>query len=323
MAIQSGTLISHYKVLSLLGDGSTGDVYHAEDVNTGQTVALKIPNRTTMSDPRQYDYFLRELDAIQILHHPGVQHGIDSARADSMPFLATEYIDGQSLGQLIKTHGQFEVVEAIRLMRCMAEAIAYCHAQGVVHRDLKPENVLITLGGQPVIIDFGLALSPKHPNVGSPAGTPEYISPEQVSGKKGDERTDIYALGIILFELLAGYPPFTGSDVMTVLQMRNYQAVPRLDQVRGDSPAAIATIVARCMQRNPDDRYPTAAALIEDLDHPQAVDTTVLSTLTAPPPKQSFWKTQPGQALLTTLGFFAVIVVVTLLLIGLKLLNHR
>jgi serine/threonine-protein kinase len=322
MTLPPGTPISHYKIGTPIGEGSTGDVYRAENIHTGQMVAIKIPNRTTLSDPRQYDYFLRELDAMSILIHPAVQHKLDSGREGSTPFLVTELIDGQSLGQVIKTRGTFSEAEAVALMLKLVDGIAYCHAQGVIHRDLKPENVLM-VGDQPVIIDFGLALTPKHPNAGSPAGTPEYVSPEQVTGQKGDRRTDIYALGIIFFELLAGQPPFTGTDVMTVLQMRLYQAVPRLDVLCPGVSPITATIIARCMQRRPDNRYQDMSELIADLNHPDTVDTSVLAALTAPPPKQSFWRTQPGQALLTTLGFFAVIVLLTLLLIALKRLNQH
>jgi len=315
--------ISHYRIRAHIGQGSIGDVYRAEDSITGREVALKIPNKTTISDPRQWDYFQRELEAMCLLDHPTVQHGLGDGRDGNLPFLVTDFIAGQALSQYLKTRGALPVADALTLIHAITEGVAYCHANGVIHRDLKPDNILVNADGAPIIIDFSLALTPHHANAGSPAGTPEYVSPEQMRGQKGDERTDIYTLGIILYELLTGTPPFTGTDVMAVLEMRLYQPVPRLDQVRTDVPPSLATVVARCLQREPEARYPNARALLAALDDLESVDSGALAALTAPPPSQPFWKTQPGRALLTTLGFVAGIVLLTLVLIALKFLGKH
>jgi serine/threonine-protein kinase len=163
-----------------------------------------------------------------------------------------------------------------------------------------------------------LALTRNRRTSGKAAGTPDYVAPEQVEGKRCDERTDIYALGIILFELIVGSPPFTGDDVAEIATMRLYQATPRLDQIQLGVPLSLVTIVAKCLQRDADARYPTVQALIADLEHPDQVDTSTLEMLSVAPSNPTFFQTQPGQALLTTAAFILVIALLTVFLISLK-----
>jgi len=318
MVLQPGEQFDHYVIQSHLAEGGIGDVYRAMESQTGQVVALKIPSRATIVNPAQYDYYLREVDALRLLQNEAVQCFVESGRFDGTPYLVTGLIEGTSLRQVIKDSGSFSIDRALALIRKIAAAVGYCHAQGVIHRDLKPENIIMTGSDQPVLLDFSLALSKNHRFPGKAAGTPEYVAPEQVEGRQCDERTDIYALGILLFEMITGRPPFTGDDVALVATLRLHEAVPRLDKLRSDVPLAIATIVAKCLQRDPEGRYPQVQALIHDLDHPDQVDTSTLEALCAPPPKPTFFQTQPGQAILTTAAFILGIALLTIFLLALK-----
>lgn len=318
MPLQVGEQFDHYQVRLHLGRGGLGDVYAAQDVNTGRQIALKIPTRETIVDPRKYHQFVREVEVMSVLDHPAVQHGVDSGRWNNTPFLATDLVDGQSLRALLKENGPLSVDRAVALIRKLEDGLVYCHAQHVIHRDLKPENILVTEGDQPVILDFGLALTSKGKASTQAAGTPDYMAPEQVEGLPGDARGDIYALGTILYEMLAGYVPFASADLVDAMNRRLHEGVPRLDHVRPDIPASLATVVAKCLQRDPEKRYASDHELICDLDHLDLVDSSALEALSAAPPKPSFFKTELGQGLFTTAAFIAGIAILTLLLLLLK-----
>ena len=253
-----------------------------------------------------------------MLNHPSVQHGVDSGRWNNTPYLATDLVEGQMLRTLMKQSGPLPIDRALALIGKIADGVAYCHAQGVIHRDLKPENILVTNTDQPVILDFGSALSAARHFPAQSAGTPDYMAPEQVEGLPGDARTDIYALGTMLYEMLAGQTPFAGADLDAVMNRRLREAVPRLDKVRHDVSLPVATVVAKCLQRDPDRRYADVRSLICDLDQLDQVDTSALEALSAAPPRQSFLKTPFCQALFTTAMFIAAIVVLTALLLALK-----
>jgi serine/threonine-protein kinase len=318
MLLHAGEQFGSYIVQSHIAEGGTGNVYCARDPLSGRDVALKIPSRATILNADQFDYFLRELDALDVLQHPAIQRKLASGRYQDTPYLVTALIEGESLRQHLKHNGPLLVNQALALICQIGDGVAYCHAQGVIHRDLKPENVIFAADEHPVIIDFGLSLSKTRHASGKAAATPEYAAPEQLEGRRGDERTDIYALGIILYELIAGSTPFVGEDVVAVMTQQLHAAAPRLDKVNADVPLAVTTIVAKCLQRDPNQRYPSVQALIEDARHLEKVDISTLEALSAAPPKPSFFKTKPGQAILTTAAFIVGIAVLTLLLIALK-----
>ncbi|SRR5258708_5141783 len=318
MTLQEGDRFHHFEIRAYMAQGGTGDVYRALDILTGQEVALKIPMRATIIDPAQYEFFLREVDAMRILQHPAVQRGIESGRFDNNPYLATELIAGKPLRKLIAEKGHFPLDHALALTCQIAEGLAYCHQQGVIHRDVKPDNILVTDHGQPVIIDFGLALTTSRPGAGKAAGTPDYMAPEQFQGQQGDARTDIYALGITLFEMLVGVAPFTGPDPVEVMSKHLYAAIPRLDKVKPELSPQVATVVAKCLQRDPDQRYGNVHELLNDLDHLDEVNVQQLDALTAAPPAPSFFQTQMGQVLLILLAFIVGTASLTLLAVTMK-----
>jgi len=176
------------------------------------------------------------------------------------------------LRDIISTSAPMPPEQAIPLIRKVAEGMAYCHENGVIHRDLKPDNILVSPEGQPVIMDFGLALTKgarriTYGSLSATMGTPDYMAPEQVEGQRGDARTDVYALGTTLFEMLSGSTPFSGDNQLAVMAMHLQGTAPRLDQVQSGISPQLAALVARCLQRNPADRYPDMPALIDALDH--------------------------------------------------------
>ena len=198
-----------------------------------------------------------------------------------------------------------------QLIRKLADGIAYIHDQGVVHRDLKPENILITEGDQPVILDFGLALTKgarrvTYANLTPTAGTPDYMAPEQIEGQRGDERTDIYAVGTMLYELLSGRLPYSGDNYQVIMTQHLQGAIPRLDKEQPGITPQLAAVVARCLQRDPNARYATMHGLSHDLDHLDAVDVSVLEVGTGAATAVPFWR----------LPTFRTIVVSVIVLLG-------
>jgi serine/threonine-protein kinase len=276
------------------------DIYRAFDVVNHRQVALKVPDQNIIGDPAQYERFQRELQVMKTLEHPAILRGLDSGKYNRIPYLVTEFVEGQSLRQIIESCAPMPVEEAIAIVRRIADGMAYCHSHDVVHRDLKPENILVSPAGQPVIMDFGLALTKgahrvTYSNLTSSMGTPDYMAPEQVEGKRGDPRTDVYAVCTILYEMLAGKTPFTGDNNLAVMATHLNGTAPRLDRERPEVPSEIAAIVARGLQHDPNDRYQDMPALIDALDHPETADLSWLEK--APMPRAAaFWHSQTVQA---------------------------
>ncbi len=306
MQPQIGDQFDRYQIRASLAQGGMGTIYRAVDLTTGKEVALKIPDVMMIGDPAQYERFQRELEVMKTLRHPGIQRGIASGQFNRLPFLVTELVEGQSMRQLVRERAPLPSAEAGDLIRKIADAVAYCHENEIIHRDLKPENILITPQGQPIIIDFGLALTKgahriTYSNLSGAAGTPEYMAPEQVEGQRGDRRTDLYAIGIMFYELLAGKPPFTGDTPLAIMAQHTQAPLPRLDRECPGIPPQIAAIVAKCLQRDPNDRYPDLRAFIAALDHPETVDLAILEKGTGASSAVPFWRT-PRAALVGTVA---------------------
>jgi serine/threonine-protein kinase len=323
MSLQIGDQFDNYEIRAPLAQGGMGSIYRAVDVITGREVALKVPDATMIGDPAQYERFQRELEVMKTLRHPAIQHGVTSGQFNRTPYLVTELVQGTSMRAWIKARAPLPPPEAVGLIRKIADAIAFCHEHNVIHRDLKPENILITAAGDPVIIDFGLALTKgahriTYSNLSSTAGTPEYMAPEQVEGQRGDQRTDLYAIGIMLYELLAGQPPFTGDTPLAVMAQHTRAPIPRLDRQRPEISPQLAAIVARCLQRNPDDRYPDLRAFIAALDQPETADLTILNRGTGAQTAVPIWRT-PGAVMAGTVA--AIIVAVIVLAFALQALR--
>jgi eukaryotic-like serine/threonine-protein kinase len=277
-----------------------------------------------IGDPAQYERFQRELEVLNTLQHPAILRGLGSGKYNRIPYLVTEFIDGQSLRTLIEAQAPMLPEQAIPLIRKIADGMAYCHANGVVHRDLKPENILITAEGQPVIMDFGLALTKAahrvtYSNLSATMGTPDYMAPEQIEGQRGDQRTDIYALGTIFYELLAGATPFNGDTNMAVMAQHLNGTASRLDRINPSISPELAAIVARCLARDPADRYPEMAAFMDALDHPEAVDLSILDRVhSAPIGGSSILQSQAFKAVGVSVLIMAVIIALALAMQALR-----
>jgi len=278
--LQIGDQFDHYQIRAHIAQGGMSHIYRAYDLLAGKEVALKIPDRTMIGDPAQYERFQRELEVMRTLHHPAIQRGLASGQYNNTPYLVTELVTGESLRDVIHRTAPLSPEAATALIRKVADGMAHCHDSDIIHRDLKPENILIAEGGQPIILDFGLALTKgshrvTYANLSATAGTPEYMAPEQIEGARGDKRTDLYALGIMFYEMLSGKTPFGGDNPLAVMAQHLNAAAPRLDSQ--GVPPALAAIVARCLARDPDERYADMHALIRDLDNPAGVDTAILN----------------------------------------------
>jgi eukaryotic-like serine/threonine-protein kinase len=188
-----------------------------------------------------------------------------------------EYVDGETLATLLEREGGLPLERAIDFAIQLADALAYAHEHGVVHRDIKPANILVTSGDRLVITDFGIALLDGARRLtwhmfGDRLGTPDYMSPEQIHGKRGDPRSDVYALGVVLFEMLTGSVPWPGHSAMEAMDKHLTAPMPAMKDLGVEVPASVEGIVRRCTRKQPDERYPSAAALRRDLEHWRELD---------------------------------------------------
>ncbi len=319
--LQIGDQFDRFQIREHLAQGGMADIYRAYDLVNRRDVVLKIPDQMMIGDPAQYERFQRELEVINALRHPAILRGLGSGQYNRVPYLATEFVQGKLLRDVIATSAPMPPAQAVTFTRQIAEGMAYCHDNGVVHRDLKPENILITADGQPVIMDFGLALTKSarrvtYANLSATAGTPDYMAPEQIEGQRGDPRTDLYALGTMLYEMLAGQAPFTADNNFAVMQLHLNGVAPRLDHIRSDVSPQLAAIVAKCLQRKPDDRYADLHAFIEALDHPEKADLSLLDRAAVTTVDEIPWYRSP--AVRAVAIAFAIMIVIVILAIALQ-----
>ncbi len=318
--LQIGDQFEHYQIQAHMAQGGMSDVYRAFDLMNRREVVIKVPDQSMLGDPAQFERFQRELEVMKTLDHPAILKGLGSGKFNRIPYLVTQFVEGQSLRTLIDSSAPISPEHTVALIRKIADGLAYCHQNEVIHRDLKPENILITNENQPVIMDFGLALTKgshrvTYSNLSATMGTPDYMAPEQIDGQRGDQRTDVYALGTIMFEMLAGKTPFTGDTNMAVMAQHLHGAIPRLDkEVPAVSPQ-LAAIVATCLARDPKNRYPDMNALIQALDNPDSVDITILDKIK--PASKSAYSLEQLQAIkgiLIAVGILGVLIVLALAL---------
>ncbi|GJG89147.1 hypothetical protein tb265_43280 [Gemmatimonadetes bacterium T265] len=277
----AAALAGRYALQGEVGRGGMATVYRARDLRRPRPVALKVM-RAGLAASLGAGRFRREIAIAAHLRHPHIVPVHDSGEAAGHLWFAMPYVDGESLRHRLDRGGRLAVADAVRIAREVAAALDYAHRRGVVHRDVKPENVLLG-GGRALVADFGIAkalgdaLGDAEPGVytgtGAVLGTPAYMSPEQAAGERAlDARTDVYALGLVLYEMLAGAPAFTGATPGSLLVQRFVAAPPPLAAARPDVPPALGEAVARAVQPAPADRHPTAAAFAEALGRASAVD---------------------------------------------------
>ena len=277
-ALATGDVLAHYRVLAPIGTGGMGQVYLAEDTRLGRRLALKILSPRARRDEQLLHRFEREARTISTLNHPNILTIYDIGSSGETRFLATEFIDGVTLRSVIE-RGPVPVRRAVEIATQVAQALAAAHGAGVIHRDLKPENVMIRSDGYVKVLDFGLAKLTAQEAFSADANSPtqlletkdgvvlgtfNYMAPEQARGADLDPRADLFALGVLLYEMLAGEPPFRGAtaaDVVGAVLFRDPDPIASIVAV----PADLERLVATCLHKDRDERYPSCAALLEDL----------------------------------------------------------
>lgn len=278
MRHQPGARVDRFEIIEELGEGAYAEIYKARDTDSGRMVVLKSPNPTLFADPAIFGRFKRESQIARSLDHPNVQRSFDLAENRTEPYLVLEYVDGENLRtRLSEFDGPVPVDQAVEWGRQLASVITYLHGQGITHRDLKPENVLVTSDDQLKVADFGTALLDgakrltwKHLTEG--VGTPNYMSPEQIQGERGDTRSDIYAWGIMLYEFLTGRPPFEGDNWMAVMAGHLTHTPKPITQANPACPPALDAVVRKAMRRYPEHRYQSGEELLADLDRLDQLD---------------------------------------------------
>ena len=261
-------IAGRYRILKLVGRGGMGAVYRARDTELDEDVALKVLSDELAGSPALIDRFRREVKLARRVTHENVARMFDIGEHAGARFLTMEFIEGESLGDLLERTGRLPVGKVLELARAICAGLSAAHRAGVVHRDLKPDNVMLGRDGRVLITDFGIARDPVASQggatIGLVVGTPAYMAPEQVEAKPEiDARADIYALGAMLFELFTGRVPWTGSSPMAVAAARLYADPPNAKSVAPEVPAALAALVMRCMARDPAAR-PASADQVRD-----------------------------------------------------------
>ena len=264
-----GKSVSHYKIISKLGEGGMGVVYKAEDSKLGRTIALKFLPPELANDDAARSRFLREARAASALqqHNICTIHGIDETD-DGRAFICMECYDGEVLKDRI-ARGPLQFIEARELAMQVARGLASAHGKGIVHRDIKPANVFVTNDGVVKILDFGLATatgSTRVTRTGTTVGTTAYMSPEQATGGEVDHRTDIWSMGVVLYEMITGDLPFRGDYEQAIVYKIINEDPPPLTSLRSDIPAALVTAVEKALEKDPSLRYQDTAGLLADLE---------------------------------------------------------
>ncbi|MCC7538486.1 MAG: serine/threonine protein kinase, partial [Deltaproteobacteria bacterium] len=273
---------SRYKLIELVAQGGFGRIYRAEQLPLGRVVAVKIldPSRLTRAeDPEFAKRFLQEAATCSKLRHAGIvtifDFGSFEGPQGDTPFMAMEYVEGETLAQALKKNGPFDATRAASVARRIARALREAHKQGVVHRDLKPQNVMLTTieGHMRVkVLDFGLSKVLRDDvesltQDGIILGSPPYMAPEYIQQQDADPRADIYSLGVILFEMLAGVPPFQGEDAMATLIAHIREPIPSIASRGGGRqvPIGVESVVRRCLEKDPKSRYQTIDDFLKEM----------------------------------------------------------
>ncbi|MEP7380826.1 MAG: serine/threonine-protein kinase [Gemmatimonadota bacterium] len=265
--LPANSSIGPYRVIDYVGAGGMGTVYRVSHRATGRVAAAKVMSGGAVT-PRALERFHNEARILQALTHPSISEMYELLQVDGVPCLVMEYVDGETLDQLLRTRGPFPLTDAVRILSALADAVGYIHQRGVIHRDLKTNNVKIDSRGAVKLLDFGIATAdgtPRLTSTGNVVGTLMSLAPEQLRTGHAELRSDIWALGILFYELLTGRAPFEGGAPGFVGEKIMRGAYDPPSALRSDLPREVDRIVSRCLRVRPEDRYATAEALLTDL----------------------------------------------------------
>ncbi|MGA7156199.1 MAG: serine/threonine-protein kinase [Acidobacteriaceae bacterium] len=269
--IEVGEQLDRYHIDALVADTGVASIFRATDTTTGRTVAIKAPHAAAETDPVYFERFKREEEIGTAMHHPNVME-IFPHHDHSRTFIVMEWVPGKLLRTLLNEVGKLPPDRAIRITVQILHALDYIHNHGVVHRDLKPENIMVDEKDHVKLIDFGIASKEganriTYAGYTQAIGTPNYISPEQAKSKRGDARSDLYSVGIMLYEMLTGRTPFSGSSPLAVMNDRliNHPLPPR--EANPEISPHLQEVLYRAIERDPHNRYPNAHAFAWDLEN--------------------------------------------------------
>jgi len=331
LTIHPGDQLDHFQLESIVATSGMATVFRAKDLNTGKHVAIKVPHPEMESDPVMFDRFQREEDIGTRMDHPGVMKVFPNPDR-SQVYIVMEWVPGRLLRLILNDQKKLPVSRAVHITIAILDALEYIHQHGVAHRDLKPENIMVEEatapgtegpGGEDIIhlIDFGIAANAgsrrlTFANFSQAMGTPDYISPEQVRGKRGDARSDIYALGVMLYEMLTGRVPFTGPNPFAVMNDRllNQPIPPR--QLDPTITPQMQEILYRALERDPKNRYATAADFAHDLKNQETVGV-------APRVAEAAWEKRQSPALRRALTYAALALLPVIVFLLLFLVAHH
>jgi serine/threonine-protein kinase len=274
--LEAGDVLDHYRIDAVIAHGGMSVLFKATDLKNDRQVAIKLPLPEMESDPVLIERFKREREIGQTLDHPGVVKTCDGEER-SRNYMVIEWVEGRLLRSILNQEHRLPIDRAVTIAVRLCDALDYMHKHGVIHRDLKPENVMVDEHDNIKIIDFGIAMKEDarrltFVNSQSPAlGTPDYISPEQVKGQRGDQRSDIYALGIMLYEMLTGQVPFSGPNPFAVMNARMLSDPKPPRKINPAISLELEEILYRALERDPRHRYATASEMEWDLEHQEQV----------------------------------------------------
>jgi serine/threonine protein kinase/tetratricopeptide (TPR) repeat protein len=294
-SLQAGMdLGTRFQIGPLLGEGGMGRVYKAYDKELGRTVALKVLQPELTSDPMIAQRFKQELLLASKISHRNILRIHDLSEADGVKFITMAFVEGQDLHHLLKKERLLPLERALQIGRQLCEALDAAHTEGVVHRDFKPQNVLIGKDDHVYVTDFGLATSLETAKMGMTRtgaylGTPKYMSPEQVEGKHVDHRSDIYSLGLVLYEMVTGDAPFSGETTFQVMYQRVKEKPKNPKLANPDLPDSLARIIMHCLECNPEDRYQSVREILADLDAGRSPATSRTMQINFPVVDKRWW----------------------------------
>jgi len=272
---ETGEMLDHYRLDAMVARSGMATLFKATDMRDGRQVAIKVPHAEMEADPILVERFRREQEIGQTLNHPGVVKTFDGEERCRL-YMVIEWIDGRLLRAILNQEHRLSIERATKFTLEICDALDAMHKHGVVHRDLKPENIMVDAQDHIKLIDFGIAMKQDarrltFVQVSATLGTPDYISPEQVKGKRVDQRSDIYSLGVMFYEMLTGEPPYNGPNPLAVMNERLLHDPRPARKMRPEIPPELEEILKRALEREPRHRYQTASEMAWELQHQELV----------------------------------------------------